>query len=82
MAWQPIETSPRDGTWFLVWMPHDRKHDLPRLAQWARWARYDGRGKWLDPRQPEYRESGSGPTPPPKGAMWHPLPAHPVVEEP
>lgn len=76
MNWQPIETAPRDGTWFLVWMPHDRKHDLPRLAHWTLWSTYDRNG-WRLATEPSFVFSGCGPTPPPTVGMWHPLPEPP-----
>lgn len=38
--WQPIETAPRDGTWFLGWRPS--KYEECRVDVWA-WNGFDSR---------------------------------------
>jgi hypothetical protein len=36
LEWQPIETAPKDGAWFLAWRAHETR---PRIVRWD--ATYD-----------------------------------------
>lgn len=64
MGWKPIESAPKDGTWFLAYGLG------PLPCQVMQWAEYDGDGRltWRDYNGFEYME---GPT------HWMPLPDPP-----
>jgi hypothetical protein len=69
VKWQPIETAPRDGTWFLCYDPSRLGGDFIQCAKWI-YADDDGEGPdtigglWVA----EGREKGSA-------THWTPLPA-------
>lgn len=55
--WQPMETAPKDGSWFLVWQSGSR---YPAVARWfATWA--------------DWTLAGSADVADMDGAMWTPM---------
>lgn len=68
MAWQPIETAPKDGRWmFVAW--HNRDDDCGYCASVARYA---GQGDWREKIGMGADERVGLPT------HWMPLPEPPA----
>lgn len=71
LAWQPIETAPRDGTWFLGYSYRRDVQDTIEVWHWdADSDRDGGGGFWINAYDSNIDEY---PT------HWTPLPAPPVV---
>ena len=63
-GWQPIETAPKDGTWFLIWSPNNERAELAAINR---------KGElWLiQDHEPWGRDIAKGWT------HWQPLPEPP-----
>ncbi len=78
--WQPIETVPKDGTWFLVYLEHmPWEYEKGPYAPWkcktVRWVGlYEGGG---NPPTDAFREFGPGQYTLADMTHWMPLPAPP-----
>lgn len=69
--WQPIETAPRDGTWFLGWKEGRDIEDTVDVWQWDASVETDtGYGFWVNAADSNLDEH---PT------HWRPLPAPPAI---
>lgn len=71
MIWQPIETAPKDGTWFLGYWPQCAFEDRIITTQWHDFG-FDDRPYWLD--APDNRD-WTEPT------HWMPLPTPPQEDQ-
>ena len=74
-AWQPIETAPKDGTWILVYEPHNYEPEVHIV----RWAESDG---WPNGKTWLTEEYGGGPDghSATDATHWMPLPDAPNKE--
>lgn len=62
-AWRPIETAPKDGTWFLAYWPVQTFEDRIQTTQWLHGdCRFVDASDFMDHIQPTH---------------WQPLPAAP-----
>ncbi|MDF3904713.1 hypothetical protein [Paracoccus sp. AS002] len=78
--WQPIETAPKDGTWFLAACDWQREDDEPPHQDWLRIIRWDVREGYerfpwavMDPEGIAFGGSIGGAIP----SHWMPLPQPP-----
>ncbi|MFX4084524.1 hypothetical protein ACKU27_05400 [Sphingobium yanoikuyae] len=70
-GWQPIETAPRDGTWFWAFWPVHTVEDQQQATSWqpwhaADWPRFCNSADSIDWCQPTH---------------WRPLPDAPAIRE-
>jgi hypothetical protein len=64
MAWRPIETAPKDGTWIITWSPCAKDHNIREIRM-----NYFAEGGW------QHTNEGWWPA-----EMWMPLPTPPAGE--
>lgn len=62
VAWQPIETAPKDGTYFLAYWPVNTFSDRYQVTQWDGCERFVDNADHIDWLQPSH---------------WMPLPPAP-----
>lgn len=63
MGWLPIETAPKDGTRFLLWMASGDDDGVVKIAAWDTFEKHFV----IEGRHHAYKRS----------THWMPLPAHP-----
>lgn len=72
-TWMPIETAPKDGTWFLAWRPGvGRPVDCMYFVCWRTFNEPLRRGHY-------HPRSGAGWNLDPAPTHWQPLPPPPVL---
>ena len=80
MVWQPIETAPRDGTWFLIYNVNDGPESFEvgcydELIHY----RYDDVGDGMYRRQPVVAYEWRGFDNFNRATHWMPIPAPPTT---